>query len=103
MPGGFRYKSPFPEAGAARPQAGGKPGQVSRQAAAGAAARFLTPEDLLLDEAGRPQRIDKAFRWDAPLSAHGLMHMVIANAGQGDPYPIDALFMYMANMAGTRR
>ena len=27
------------------------------------------------------------------------MHMVIANAGAGDPYPIDVLFMYMANMA----
>ena len=32
------------------------------------------------------------------LSAHGLMHMVIANAARGDPYPIDVLFMYMANM-----
>ena len=26
------------------------------------------------------------------------MHMVIANAARGDPYPIDVLFMYMANM-----
>ena len=26
------------------------------------------------------------------------MHMVIANAAKGDPYPIDVLFMYMANM-----
>ena len=44
-------------------------------------------------------RIDKAFSWDAPISAHGLMHMVIANAHAGDPYPIDVLFLYMANMA----
>ena len=56
------------------------------------------PEDLLVDAAGTPQRIDKAFSWDAPFSAHGLMHMVIANAARGDPYPIDVLFMYMANM-----
>ncbi len=28
-----------------------------------------------------------------------MMHMVIANAWKGDPYPIDTLFMYMANMA----
>ena len=28
-----------------------------------------------------------------------MMHMVIANAAKGDPYPIDTLFMYMANMA----
>ena len=57
------------------------------------------PEDLLVDDDGKPQRIDKAFRWDAPLAAHGLMHMVITNAATGDPYPIDVLFMYMANMS----
>ena len=28
-----------------------------------------------------------------------MMHMVIRNAWQGDPYPIDTLFMYMTNMA----
>ena len=33
------------------------------------------------------------------LSAHGLMHMVISNAFAGDPYEIDTLFLYMANMA----
>jgi hypothetical protein len=42
--------------------------------------------------AGRPaarsrrrdaQRIDKAFSWDAPMSAHGMMHMVISNAARG--------------------
>ena len=33
------------------------------------------------------------------MSAHGLMHTVIANAHAGDPYKIDTLFMYMANMA----
>ena len=33
------------------------------------------------------------------MSAHGMMHMVISNAHAGDPYKIDTLFMYMANMA----
>ena len=33
------------------------------------------------------------------MSAHGLMHMVVSNAYAGDPYKVDALFMYMANMA----
>jgi len=33
------------------------------------------------------------------MSAHGMMHMVISNAVAGDPYPVDVLFMYMANMA----
>jgi sulfite dehydrogenase (quinone) subunit SoeA len=57
------------------------------------------PDDLCLTEDGQPARIDKAFSWENPLSAHGLMHMVIANAHAGDPYKIDTLFLYMANMA----
>lgn len=56
------------------------------------------PENLLVDPDGTPRRIDKAYSWEAPLAAHGLMHMVIANAWKGDPYPIDTLFLYMANM-----
>ena len=54
---------------------------------------------MLIDEQGNPNRVDKAFSWDAPFSVHGLMHMVISNAHAGDPYPIDVLFLYMANMA----
>jgi anaerobic selenocysteine-containing dehydrogenase len=57
------------------------------------------PDDLLVDEAGTPVRIDKAYSWDAPLAAHGLMHTVIRNAWAGDPYRIDTLMMYMSNMA----
>ena len=57
------------------------------------------PEDLLVDASGKAQRIDKAYSWDAPLAAHGLMHMVITNAAKGDPYPVDVLFMFMANMS----
>ena len=59
----------------------------------------LGPEDLLVDEAGKALRIDKAYSWEAPLAAHGLMHTVIRNAWAGDPYRIDTLFLYMANMA----
>lgn len=57
------------------------------------------PEDLLIDAEGRAQRIDKAFSWEAPLAIHGQLHSVIRNAWAGDPYPIDTLFLYMANMA----
>jgi anaerobic selenocysteine-containing dehydrogenase len=61
---------------------------------------FVTaPHDLLVDADGRPCRIDKAYSWEAPFAAHGLMHTVIANAARGDPYPIDVLFLYMANMS----
>jgi anaerobic selenocysteine-containing dehydrogenase len=57
------------------------------------------PADLLIDKNGKAQRIDRAFSWSAPLAAHGLMHMVITNAAKADPYPLDVLFMYMANMS----
>ena len=57
------------------------------------------PEDLCIDGDGKPLRIDKAYSWDAPIAAHGLMHMVISNAVKGDPYKIDTLMLFMANMA----
>ena len=44
-------------------------------------------------------RIDKAFSWEYPLAVHGLMHSVITNAWRGDPYRIDTLMIFMANMA----
>src|SRR3546814_111325 len=34
-----------------------------------------------------------------PLSAHGMMHTLIRNAHAGDPYRIDTLLMFMANMS----
>ena len=57
------------------------------------------PEDLVIDDDGKPLRIDKAYSWDAPIANHGLMHMVINNAVKADPYPIDTLMLFMANMA----
>ncbi len=57
------------------------------------------PEDLAVDAQGRPLRIDKAYSWESPIAAHGMMHMVIRNAVEGDPYPIDTLMLFMANMA----
>jgi anaerobic selenocysteine-containing dehydrogenase len=100
-PGGFRYKPPFPKAMPPGLKPAGKPGQVAAgKALPGAPLGFPAgPEDLLVDADGRPQRIDKAYSWEAPLAAHGLMHMVITNAARRDPYGIDVLFMYMANMA----
>jgi sulfite dehydrogenase (quinone) subunit SoeA len=57
------------------------------------------PEDLVIDANGAPLRIDRAYSWESPLATHGLMHMVIANAANHDPYPIDTLLLFMANMA----
>ncbi len=97
-PGGFRFKPPYPKPFDAHPTphcdcAPGKP-------LGGPHLGFPRgPEDLALKADGSPARIDKAFSWENPLSAHGLMHMVIPNAHAGDPYRIDTLMLYMANMA----
>jgi sulfite dehydrogenase (quinone) subunit SoeA len=101
VPGGWRYKAPHPKPCPPGPKPAGKPGQVEAGKPLGGAPLGypMGPEDLLLDAAGNPQRIDKAFSWEAPIAAHGMMHMVIKNAWAGDPYKIDTLFMYMANMA----
>lgn len=98
VPGGFRFKPPYPRPVPAHPvpHFRAAPGRPLDGPHLGYP---RGPEDLALDEDGRPARIDKAFSWEHPLSAHGLMHMVIANAHAGDPYPIDTLFLYMANMA----
>jgi len=101
VPGGWRYKSPHPKPCPPGPKPAGKPGQVEAGKPLGGAPLGypMGPEDLILDVEGNPQRIDKAFSWEAPIAAHGMMHMVIKNAWAGDPYKIDTLFMYMANMA----
>ncbi len=100
-PGGFRYKPPFPKPAPPPLKPTGKPGDVAPGTPMpGPPLGFpASPEDLLVADDGSPARIDKAFSWEAPLAAHGMMHTVIANAWRGDPYPIDTLFMYMANMA----
>ncbi len=97
-PGGFRFKPPYPKPpeGHPRPHGRTQPGEPLDGPHLGYP---LGPEDLLVTDTGAPIRIDKAFTWENPLSAHGMMHMVISNAHAGDPYPIDTLFLYMANMA----
>lgn len=97
-PGGFRFKPPYPKPPEAHPRPHGRatPGQPLDGPHLGYP---LGPEHLLIGSDGAALRIDKAFTWENPLSAHGLMHMVISNAHAGDPYPIDTLFLYMANMA----
>ncbi|MBV6410419.1 MAG: molybdopterin oxidoreductase family protein [Burkholderiales bacterium] len=100
-PGGFRHKAPFPRpippcAKTPNTPLAVKPNSVLDGMALGWPAE---PDDLFVDEAGKPVRIDKAFSWEYPLSVHGLMHNVITNAWRGDPYRIDTLLIFMANMA----
>ncbi len=100
-PGGFRYKPPYPRPVPPPIRPAGKPGHVRANLPLGGPPLGFPagPEDLLVEADGRPCRIDKAFSWEAPLAAHGLMHTVIANAARRDPYAIDVLFLYMANMS----
>ena len=98
VPGGFRFKPPYPKPAEAhpRPHSGITPGKPLNGPHLG----FVQgPDDLTLKDDGTPARIDKAFSWENPMSSHGLMHMVISNAHAGDPYKIDTLFFYMANMS----
>ena len=98
VPGGFRFKPPYPKPAEIHPKPHCKvtPGAPLDGPHLG----FVHgPDNLALKEDGSPARIDKAFTWENPMSAHGLMHMVISNAHAGDPYKIDTLFMYMANMS----
>lgn len=97
-PGGYRLKPPYPKPIEAHPT----PHFVTTpgKALTGPHLGYVrSPDDLCLLPDGSPARIDKAFSWENPFSAHGMMHMVIPNAHAGDPYRIDTLFLYMANMA----
>jgi len=98
-PGSWRYKSPFPRPIPPGPGPAGKVSAPNTPIAGNLLGFPQGPDDLMVDDAGNPMRIDKSFSWEAPLGLHGMMHTVIANAGAGDPYPIDTLFMFMANMA----
>ncbi|EEX09452.1 molybdopterin oxidoreductase Fe4S4 protein [Ruegeria lacuscaerulensis ITI-1157] len=98
VPGGFRFKPPYPKPVEAHPTPHCK--VTPNSPLDGPHLGFVRgPEDLALKADGSPARIDKAFTWENPMSSHGLMHMVISNAHAGDPYKIDTLFMYMANMS----
>ncbi|MGC2519658.1 MAG: molybdopterin oxidoreductase family protein [Burkholderiales bacterium] len=100
-PGGFRHKAPFPRPipPCAKPPNSPQAVQPDTPLAGMALGWPADPNDLFVDEEGRPQRIDKAFSWEYPLAVHGLMHNVIANAWRGDPYRIDTLLIFMANMS----
>jgi sulfite dehydrogenase (quinone) subunit SoeA len=100
-PGGFRHKAPYPRQTPPRVRVISSEDQIQPNTPLAAAPLGwpARPEDLAVNTDGQPIRIDKAFSWEHPLSAHGLMHNVITNAVRGDPYPIDTLMIFMANMA----
>jgi anaerobic selenocysteine-containing dehydrogenase len=100
-PGGFRHKAPFPRPIPPCPKTPSGPQGVKPNTPLGGMPLGwpADPNDLFVDDDGKPVRIDKAFSWEYPLSVHGMMHNAITNAWRGDPYKIDTLMIFMANMA----
>ncbi|HRQ63544.1 MAG TPA: molybdopterin-dependent oxidoreductase, partial [Xanthomonadaceae bacterium] len=97
-PGSFRYQPPYPKP-IPPPNRPGRRRDAEGRLDAPPLGFVHGPEDLLVDANGKPQRIDHAYSWAYPLAAHGMMHTVIRNAWAGDPYRIDTLLMFMANMS----
>ena len=100
-PGGFRHKAPFPRPIPPGPPVPNSPDDVKPNTPLNGAplGSIASPDDLFVDAEGNPVRLDKAFSWEHPLSLHGLMHNAITNAWRGDPYEIDTLMIFMANMS----
>jgi anaerobic selenocysteine-containing dehydrogenase len=100
-PGGFRHKAPYPRHIVPNYRAFSSPEMIQPNTPLSAAPLGFpaSPEELAINPDGSPMRIDHAFSWEHPLSAHGMMHNVITNATRGDPYRIDTLLIFMANMA----
>ncbi|HET6604446.1 MAG TPA: molybdopterin oxidoreductase family protein [Xanthomonadaceae bacterium] len=97
-PGGFRFQPPYPKP-VPPPNRPGRRRRDDGSLDAPPLGFVHAPEDLLVDADGRPQRIDHAYSWAYPLAAHGMLHTVIRNAWAGDPYRIDTLLLFMANMS----
>jgi len=97
-PGSFRYQPPFPRPipPANRP---GRTRDTEGRLNAMPLGFIHGPEDLLVDAAGQPLRVDEAYSWKYPLAVHGMMHTVLRNAHSGAHGKIDVLMMFMANMS----
>ncbi|MEO5561676.1 MAG: molybdopterin-dependent oxidoreductase, partial [Dokdonella sp.] len=77
-PGSFRYQPPYPKS-APPPNRPGKTRRPNGTLDAGPLGYVHAPEDLVVDAQGDPRRIDKAFSWEHPFAAHGMLQNVIAN------------------------
>ncbi len=88
-PGGFRHKAPYPRHIVPNYRAFNSPDMIKPNTPLNAAPLGFpaSPDELAINADGSPIRIDHAFSWEHPLSAHGLMHNVITNAVARRPVP----------------
>ena len=100
-PGGFRHKAPYPKNIDNLPKPPKSPADFQPNTPLnGSPLGWPTkPEELFVDDNGNPVRLDKGFSWEYPLSVHGMLHNVITNAWRGEPYHLDTLLIFMANLA----
>lgn len=58
---------------------------------------IYTPDQMVVDEQGKPLLIDRAYSWDVPLSLHRVWSAVNYDAGNQFPYRIEFLLWHITN------
>ena len=58
---------------------------------------IYTPDQLVVDENGRPLLIDRAYSWDAPMALHRIYTAVNYDAGVQFPYRLEMLLWFITN------
>ena len=101
LPGGFRYKPPYPKPAPPTAKAAGKGWRPSPIRRCRECRSALSPRRRICWSTATAGRCasTRPIPGKRRSPSHGLMHTVIHNAWRGDPYRIDTLFLYMANMA----
>jgi sulfite dehydrogenase (quinone) subunit SoeA len=99
VPGGHRAKPPYPKPTSRRRSSRRATCAPNTPLSRPRSASRPRPEDLVIDERATRCASTRPIRGKRRWPTHGLMHMVITNAVAGDPYPIDTLILFMANMA----
>ena len=89
LPRRLPLQAAVPAADAAGPTAPARPSEAAEHAADGRAARLPARARRICWSTPTASRSasTRPIRWDAPLAAHGLMHMVITNAAQRRSVP----------------
>lgn len=58
---------------------------------------IYTPDQLVVDDDGRPVLLDRSYSWDAPLSLHRIFTAVNYDAGMQFPHRVEMILWHIAN------